>query len=57
MLIYIVQELNSMEIIGVYDTLENAKLAGKFHTKNYIVVEEEINNNVNKRKIRVVYEY
>lgn len=43
MSLYIVQEANTSEVIGVYDTFESAKIAGEIWTQQFYIVEKVLN--------------
>jgi len=59
---YVVQENNSMEVIGVYDTLEAAIVAGEIWTKQFIIIRKTLNSPCEvdaasyRRKYDVIYE-
>jgi hypothetical protein len=60
--LFIVQEMNSMEIIGVYDTIDAAKIAGEIWTKHFVVIQKTLNSpcdvdsSSKRRSLKVVYE-
>jgi len=60
--LFIVQEMNSMEIIGVYDTLDAAQIAGEIWTKHFVVIQKTLNSpcdvdsSSKRRSLKVVYE-
>lgn len=60
--LYIVQENSSMEVIGVYDSLEAAKVAGEIWTKQFIIICKTLNSPCDidsssyRRKSKVIYE-
>lgn len=59
--LYIVQETNSMEVIGVYDTLESGKVAGEIWTKQFIIIRKTLNSPCDmdssyRRTSQVIYE-
>jgi hypothetical protein len=41
--LYIVQEVNTSEVIGVYDTFSAAKIAGEIWTSSFYIVEKTLN--------------
>jgi hypothetical protein len=41
--LYIVQEVNTSEVIGVYDTFASAKIAGEIWTSSFYIVEKTLN--------------
>lgn len=60
--LYIVQETTSLEVIGVYDTFESAKIAGEIWTREFIIVEKNLNSppavdTKAARKTSIVYEH
>lgn len=60
--LYVVQETNSLEVIGVYDSLEAAKVAGEIWTKQFFIVHKTLNSPCDidsssyRRKSKVIYE-
>lgn len=44
MSLYIVQEFNTSEVIGVYDTFESAKIAGEIWTRQFYIIEKILNS-------------
>lgn len=61
MILYIVQEANTSEVIGAYDTFESAKIAGEIWTSSFYIVEKTLNAppNVSKsggRLSKVIYD-
>lgn len=60
--LYIVQENNSMEVIGVYDSIEAAKIAGEIWTKQFIIIHKILNSPCDvdsssyRRQTKVIYE-
>ncbi len=43
MILYVVQEVNTSEVIGVYDTFDAAKIAGEIWTTQFYIVEKTLN--------------
>ena len=44
MILYIVQEADTSEVIGAYDTFEAAKIAGEIWTSRFYIVEKTLNS-------------
>lgn len=46
--LYIVQEINTSEVIGIYDTFTAAKIAGEIWTPSFYIVEKTLNATLDK---------